>query len=523
MTSDKPISFGSLEFNLVSTMAEAPVKASEDAPCRLLVMGDFSGRAGRGALRSAAALADLRPIKVDRDTIEELPAKLGAALSLTLAEGDAPLGIRFEELEDFHPDALFDRLSIFQKLRQVRRELQSSATFKSAAVEVRSWLQEESPVAKENAPQPASPAPVVSVASGSLLDMIVEETAAVSPAPDKGAAASDTGLEQFLKMIVAPHLVAADNPQEEALVDAVDSMIAALMRAILHHADFQALEAIWRGLQFLCSRLETDEQLQVLLLDLSKEELASDLLSASDLSKTGMYRILVEKTVETLGGYPWAAVAGDYCFDGSSDDAELLGRLALICARAGAPFLAGASARLVGCDSLAVTPDPHDWQLVLGEKDQRAWAMLRALPEASFIGLALPRLLLRLPYGDATDAIDRFFFEEMADKPVHSSYLWGNPVFACGCLIGQAFSRNGWQLQLGEILDVDGLPLHLYKENGEVKIKPCAEVLLTQKAAEQILDHGLMPLLSFKEQDKVRLARFQSIVDPLTRLSGPWR
>ena len=523
MTSDKPISFGSLEFNLSSTMEGTPARASEDTPFRLLVMGDFSGRAGRGANRSAAALADLRPIKVDRDTIEALPAKLGAALSLTLAEGDAPFDIRFEELEDFHPDSLFDRLSIFQKLRQVRRELQSSATFKSAAAEVRSWLQEDAPLEKEKTPQPASPAPTVSAASGSLLDMIMEETAGVSQAPGKGAAVGDTGLEQFLKMIVTPHLVAADNPQEEALVAAVDSMIAALMRAILHHADFQALEATWRGVHFLCSRLETDEQLQVLLLDLNKEELASDLLSASDLCKTGMYRVLVEKTVETLGGHPWSVILGDYSFDGSSDDAELLGRLAMICARAGAPFLAGASARLVGCDSLDATPDPHDWQLALSEKDQRAWAVLRALPEASYIGLALPRLLLRLPYGDATDAIDRFFFEEMGEQPAHSSYLWGNPVFACGCLIGQAFSRNGWQFQLGEILDVNGLSLHMYKENGEVKIKPCAEVLMTQKAAEQILDQGLMPLLSFKEQDKVRLARFQSIADPLTRLSGPWR
>jgi type VI secretion system protein ImpC len=353
--------------------------------------------------------------------------------------------------------------------------------------------------------------------------MIVETTAGVSKAPSQGSAAGDAGLEQFLKMIVTPHLVAADNPQEEELVAAVDSMIAALMQAILHHADFQALEATWRGLHFLCSRLETDEQLQVLLLDLNKEELASDLLFASDLSTTVMYRILVKNTVETLGSHPWTTVVGDYCFAGSSDDAELLGRLAKICARSGAPFLAGASEGLVGCDSLAVTPDPHDWQLALGEKDQLAWTMLRALPEASFIGLALPRFLLRLPYGEATDAIDRFFFEEMGEKPDHSSYLWGNPVFACACLIGQAFSRNGWQLQLGQILDVDGLPLHLYKENGEVKIKPCAEILLTQKAAEQILDQGLMPLLSFKEQDKIRLARFQSIAEPLTRLSGPWR
>jgi len=523
MTSDKPISFGSLEFNLVSSIEETAARASEDDPCRILVMGDFSGRASRGALRKASTKTDLRPIEVDRDTLEELPAKLGAALSLTLAEGDAPLAITFEELEDFHPDRLFDRLSIFQKLRQLRRQLQSAATFKSSAAVVSSWLKKELPPATVDAPKPQTPVPQASSTSGSLLDMVMAETIADSPSSNKFPASSDAVLEQFLKTIVSPHLVSADNPQEEELVDAVDSMISALMRAILHHADFQAMEAAWRGLHFLLSRLETDEHLQVFLLDLTKDELASDLQSATDLRKTGMYGVLVEKTVETLGAVPWAAVVGDYSIACTSDEAELLGRMSKICAQAGAPFLAAASPRLVGCDSLAATPDPIDWHLKIGKKDQNAWAGLRALPEATFIGLALPGLLLRLPYGDATVTIDRFAFEEIEDAPVHSSYLWGNPVFACAALLGQAFSRNGWQFQAGEILDVDRLPLHLYKEKGETKIKPCAEVLLTQKAAEHILDKGLMPLLSFKDQDKVRLARFQSIADPLSRLSGPWK
>jgi type VI secretion system protein ImpC len=300
-------------------------------------------------------------------------------------------------------------------------------------------------------------------------------------------------------------------------------MISVLMRAILHHAAFQALEASWHGLHFLLSRLETNENVQVFLLDLSKEELAADLLPASDLSTTGLYKVLVEKAVETPGAVPWTTVIGDYDFAGNREDTEVLARLAKIYARAGAPFLAGASAQLVGCDALATTPDPRDWQPALKGKDQSAWNALRAMPEAAFIGLALPRFLLRLPYGEATDPIDRFSFEEMEGTPAHSFYLWGNPVFACAGLLGQAFSRNGWQFQPGEILEVDGLPLHVFKENGEVMIKPCAEVLLTQKAAEQILDQGVMPLLSFKEQDKIRLARFQSIAEPLTRLSGPWR
>ncbi|WP_319585603.1 type VI secretion system contractile sheath domain-containing protein [uncultured Desulfobulbus sp.] len=519
MASDKPISFGSLECNLVSSLKDSVAKACEGTPFRLLVMGDFSGRASRGALRAAASLDDLRPIQVDRDLIEELPAKLGAAISLTLAEGEAPLTLRFEELEDFHPDRLFDRVEIFQHLRQVRRELRSPATYNAAAAEVSSWLKEASPQSKENAPPPASP---VSAPSASLLDRVLEATPAVLRDTDKRSAAGDAGWAQFLTTLVTPHLVAADNPQEEELVAAVDNMISALMRAILHHAAFQALEASWRGLHFLLSRLETNEQVQVFVLDLSKEELTAGLLPASDLSTTVLYKVLVEKAVDTPGAGPWTTVIGDYDFTGNREDAEVLARLAKIFTRAGAPFLAGANAQLVGCDALAATPDPRDWQPALKGKDQSAWNALRALPEAAFIGLVLPRFLLRLPYGEATDPIDRFSFEEMEGTPAHSSYLWGNPVFACAGLLGQAFSRNGWQFQPGEMLEVDRLPLHVFKEYGEVTTKPCAEVLLTQKAAEEILDQGMMPLLSFKEQNKIRLTRFQSIAKPLTRLSGPW-
>ncbi len=520
MASDKPISFGSLECHLVSSLKDSVAKACEGTPFRLLVMGDFSGRASRGALRAAASLVDLRPIQVDRDLIEELPAKLGAVISLTLAEGETPLTLRFEELEDFHPDRLFERVAIFQHLRQVRRELRSPTTYTSAAAEVRSWFNEASPQAKENAPPPASP---VSAPSTSLLDRVLEATPAVSGDTDKRSAAGDAGWAQFLTTLVTPHLVAADNPQEEELVVAVDNMISALMRAILHHAAFQALEASWRGLHFLLSRLETNEHVQVFLLDFCKEELVADLLPAADLSTTRMYKVLVEKAVETPGAGPWTTLIGDFYFTGNREDAEVLARLAKICTRAGAPFLAGASAQLVGCDDLAATPDPRDWQPALKGKDQSAWEALRAMPEAAFVGLALPRFLLRLPYGEATDPIDRFSFEEMEGIPAHSSYMWGNPVFACASLLGQAFSRNGWQFQPDEMLEVDRLPLHVFKENGEVTTKPCAEILLTQKAAEQILDQGVMVLLSFKDQDKIRLARFQSIAEPLTRLAGPWR
>jgi type VI secretion system protein ImpC len=81
---------------------------------------------------------------------------------------------------------------------------------------------------------------------------------------------------------------------------------------------------------------------------------------------------------------------------------------------------------------------------------------------------------------------------------------------------------EGWEMRPGILQDIEGLPLHVYEEQGESQVKPCAETLLTLRAAEIILKRGLMPLLSFKGTDAIRLAMFQSLADPVTSLSGRW-
>lgn len=147
---------------------------------------------------------------------------------------------------------------------------------------------------------------------------------------------------------------------------------------------------------------------------------------------------------------------------------------------------------------------------------------LRAVPEAASIGLALPRFLLRLPYGRKTDTIESFDFEEMMQPPEHEDYLWANPAFAGALLLAQSFSEHGWYMRPGTHGQMDVLPLHVYERDGESELKPCAEVLLTEESAERVLEHGLIPLVSLKGQDALRLVRFQSIAEPLRALAGRW-
>jgi len=150
------------------------------------------------------------------------------------------------------------------------------------------------------------------------------------------------------------------------------------------------------------------------------------------------------------------------------------------------------------------------------------WAELRRQPEAEAVGLALPRFLLRLPYGKKTSPLESFDFEEFPELPVHEDYLWGNPAFAVALLLAQSFLDAGWEMRAGSATEVDKLPLHVYRRDAQPESKPCAEVLLTEDAAERIVEEGLIPMVSFKDGDLVRVVRFQSIAEPPRALAGRW-
>jgi type VI secretion system protein ImpC len=138
------------------------------------------------------------------------------------------------------------------------------------------------------------------------------------------------------------------------------------------------------------------------------------------------------------------------------------------------------------------------------------------------VGLAIPRFLLRLPYGKETDPIESFPFEEMPGEPAHEDYLWGNPAFVCALLLAQSFSESGWDLHPGQRAELDRLPVHIYQHEGVSEVKPCAEALMTVDTADQIMERGLMPLASIKGKDELRLIRFQSIAQPLRALAASW-
>jgi type VI secretion system protein ImpC len=485
----KPFSFADVELD-VNPGTKTPQQAADpETPFRILVLGDFSGRANRGVFETRKG--SRRAVPIDRDNFDAVLEKLRPELIFPLAGSQSPaLAVRFKDLDDFHPDSLFERVDVFQALRGLREKLSDRATFAAAAATLRP------------AEPPPPPPPAAAPSKITLDDLLDDNGGGGAPAP---ARALDEW-SAMLRDIVAPHLVPGADPRQAEMIANVDAAASEAMRTLLHQPAFQELEAAWQAVFFLVRRLETDAGLKLYLLDVSKVELAAELESArDDLRVSDLWRILVEETVGTPGGQPWAALAGNYSFAQSPGDLKLLARLGAIAQRAGAPFLAATSPRML--ENITAS----------------AFCQIRKLPQAPWIGLVLPRFLLRLPYGRETSPADQFAFEEFGPTPEHESYLWGNPAFACVYLLGEAFNRAGWDMRPGLVGEIDGLPLHVYKEDGESKVKPCAEVLMTEQTAEALLENGIMPLATLRDRDTVRLIRFESIADPLAPLAGRWR
>ena len=520
----KPITFGHIEVSLTTEMRASQGKPAPNDPFHILILGDFASRTKPGMQESGNILARRHPFAIDRDNFENVLADLLGELSLGSLDTDhPPLVIQLKELDDFHPDQIVERLDLFQRLIRLRTQLTNPSTFKTAAAEIRA----QPPKSREKEAHPAIPnmegtlsEKPTPVSRKQLLDQIIKGSEAKQTPLKDNQEAEDWN--KFLEAIVAPHLLPKMDPDQPELLKQVDRAIGIEMKKLLHHPLVRKFEAAWRGLFFLVSNLHTDTKLKIFVLNVSKAELKQDLCSTEDLGNTAMFHHLVENTLGIPGGEPWAVIGGLYSFDQTEEDVQLLGRLAKIAGQAKAPFISAATSNIVGCPSFAQTSDPADWRMPNVSNTKQFFNVLRQQPEARYLGLALPRFILRLPYGKETIPLERFEFEEMSDPPNHEDYVWGNPIFACLYILGESYSRKGWSSCPGTFQEIEGLPLHIFNSEGESQVKPCAEVLLTERAIDVILEQGVMPLVSVKNRDTICLARIQSIADPLQPLAGRW-
>jgi type VI secretion system protein ImpC len=464
---------------------------------RLAVLGDFSGRASKGQIETGSDLAKRKPLRVEFDTLDDVIARLGPGIVIPLGD-EGTIEIPLRCMDDFHPDQLVENLPMFEQMLGLRRNLQSRTIFDRAAREVLGWAGAEPLTAPETR---RSRGGVIAT------DQKLSDFARLVGRPARAEASCD----DLVRRLIGPYIVAKTDSRQDALIARVDTALSDAMRRVLHHPEFQTAEALWRGVEMLTRRIETGARMQIVLYDISAEELAADLAGTDSLQDTALYSLLVEQPAADAAAGPLSFIAGLYGFDLAPPHADLLGRVAQIAAVANAPFVA------------AINPDglqkpQHDWHPMV----QSAWSELRALPAAAYLGLATPRFLLRMPYGKRTDPIDAFAFEEFTRQSGLSGMLWGNPALLVAQLTAKAWQQGGRSMQLGSVNVVGELPVYVYHDaDGDQVALPCTERLFTERQSAQVTATGTIPVVTMRGRPEVRVAGFASLAGSL--LAGPWR
>ena len=306
----------------------------------------------------------------------------------------------------------------------------------------------------------------------------------------------------------------------EELIARIDQKLSAQMNEIIHAPEFQTIESAWRGLSYLVFNSETDATLKIRVLNVSKNELYRNLRLYPDArwDQSPLFKQLYEYEFGQLGGEPYGALIGDYYFSHLPTDVQLLRDLSKIAGAAHAPFLAAAGPTLMGMDSWTELANPRDLGKVFDTPEYAAWKGLRDLDDSRYVGLCLPRVLARLPYGAKSEPVEEFAFEEDTDGHTGDKYAWMNAAYAMAVNINRAFKEYGWTTRIrgvqsgGEVIN---LPTHTFPtDDGGVDLKCPTEIAISDRREHELAKSGLIPIIHRKNSDKAAFIGAQSLYKP---------
>ena len=306
----------------------------------------------------------------------------------------------------------------------------------------------------------------------------------------------------------------------ESMIAAIDRKLTEQINLILHHEDFQKLEAAWRGLNYLVNNTETDEMLKIRFMDVSKQELGKTLkrYKGTAWDQSPLFKKIYEAEYGQFGGEPFGCLVGDYYFDHTPPDVELLGEMSKIAAAAHAPFIAGGSPTAMQMGSWQELSNPRDLTKIFTTPEYAAWRSLRESEDARYLGLAMPRYLARHPYGAKTSPVEEFDFEEDTGAADHSRYTWANAAYAMAVNINRSFKMYGWCSRIRGIESggsVEGLPTHTFPtDDGGVDMKCPTEIAISDRREAELAKNGFMPLVHRKNSDFAAFIGAQSLQKP---------
>jgi len=306
----------------------------------------------------------------------------------------------------------------------------------------------------------------------------------------------------------------------KAIIAEIDKKLSDQVNAIMHSERFQQVESAWRGLHYLVNNSETDEMLKIRVMNISKKDLAKTLkkYKGTAWDQSPLFKKLYEEEYGQLGGEPYGSLVGDYYFDHTPGDVELLGQMAQIAAAAHAPFLAAASPTSMGMDSWQELANPRDLTKIFSSPEYAGWRSLRESDDAKYIGLAMPRFLSRVPYGAKTSPVEEFNFEEETGGGDHSKYTWSNAAYAMAVNINRAFKQYGWCTAIRGVESggaVEELPVHTFpSDDGGVDMKCPTEIAISDRREAELANCGFMPMIHRKNTDVAAFIGAQSLQKP---------
>jgi len=332
--------------------------------------------------------------------------------------------------------------------------------------------------------------------------------------------ARDT-LDEFIKRVTEGVV-----HEDREMLDTVDELIADIdrklsdqMNEIIHQAEFMRVEGSWRGLHHLIHESNTGPELEVRMLNVSRKDLHRDLTRAPEFDQSGLFKKIYEEEFGTPGGKPFSYFIGDYEFSNHPQDIQLLEKISNVAAAGWVPFFAAAAPQMLDLDSFQDLANPRDLSMIFEDDAYIKWRMFRESEDSRFVGLCLPRTLMRLPYGEDTCPVDSFAFEEdVSNQGSHSRYVWGNAAFSLGTRINDAFDQYGWCTAIRGLEGggaVQGLPLHTFRsDTGETVVKCPTEIAITDRRSNELEKLGFIPLCHYKKSDYAVFFSVRSVQKP---------
>ena len=351
-----------------------------------------------------------------------------------------------------------------------------------------------------------------------LLDQIVEQGRL-----GKDPAAKERGkdmVKNFVSEVLAGQITVSKDTEVmiNARIAQIDHLISLQLNEIMHAPEFQKLEGSWRGLRYMLGQSETSDMLKIKILNVGKKELLRDLQRAPEFDQSAMFKKVYEEEYGVFGGAPFGALVGDYEFDKSGQDIELLEKVAQVAAASHAPFITGASPEMLNLESFTQLDSPRDLAKVFDTTEYARWKAFRQSEDSRYVALTLPRMLLREPYGPNNVPVDAFNYDERVDGTDHDRYLWGNAAWALGARVTNAFAQYGWCACIRGVESggmVEGLPTHNFRtDSGDVAMKCPTETPITDRREKELADLGFAPLVHQKGSSNACFFSVQSAQKP---------